>query len=649
MGSRRATLLAGVLLVALVATAYRNSLRGPCIFDDGPSIAGNPTIQRLWPIGPVLSPPAKRTVTGRPLVNLTLALNYAAGGLDVYGYHAVNVTLHILASLTLFGVVLRTLQAPRLRGRYGAAALPLAMAVALVWALHPLQTESVTYLIQRAEALAGLFYLLTLYAVFRSADAAHPRRWHLLAVVCCLLGVASKEVIVTAPVVVLLYDRTFLSGSFREAWRRRRGLYLALASTWLLLAYLVLLSAGRGGSAGFGTGISPWRYALTQAWAITHYLQLTLWPSPLILDYGTWLAPGLRSVWPAVLLIVLLLASTAVATWRRPVLGFLGVWFFACLAPTSSFIPVATQTIAEHRMYLALAAPVALAVVGTWDFWCRLPIGPSGATSNARRLVCLAPLLALALTVAALGMATAGRNNDYRSAFAIWQDTVAKRLDNARAHHNLGRALAGQGEVDQAVAQYQKAVELKPDFAEAHKDLGVALLGRGQVDQAIAHFQKAVDIRPGYAEAHCIFGNALLGCGQIDQAIAHYQEALEIQPDYAEANFNLGLLLANRGQTEEAIAHYQKVLEIRPDRADAHNNLGAALGKVGRTAEAIAQFQKALEIQPDFAKAHCNLGVALMDRGQVEEAIAQFQKALEIQPDCADAQRSLKAIQTQRR
>ena len=184
-------------------------------------------------------------VGGRPVVSLTLAINYALGGMNVWGYHAVNLAIHILAAWTLFGVMRRTLLLPALQERFGSAATPLALAAALLWTIHPLQTESVTYVIQRTESLVGLFYLLTLYCVIRGADvrpASDRPGTRAPSAASCLLGMATKEVMVTAPLIVLLYDRTFLAGSFREAWRRRCGLYLALAATWGVVAAAVDLN-----------------------------------------------------------------------------------------------------------------------------------------------------------------------------------------------------------------------------------------------------------------------------------------------------------------------------------------------------------------------------------------------------------------------
>jgi tetratricopeptide (TPR) repeat protein len=677
--------LAAAILLAAVLAAYLNSLRCPLVFDDVQSITDNASIRQLRSIGSVLSPPPGTTVSGRPLLNLTLAINYAIGGLNVLGYRVTNVAIHLLGALTLMGIVRRTLVGPRLRGRYGAAALPLALAIALIWALHPLQTESVTYLIQRAESLAGLFYVLTLYGVIRGSTGRHGAGWNLLAVVCCLLGAASKEVVVTAPLMVLVYDRTFLAGSFREAWRRRWALYVGLALSWLLTAYLFAHTANRGGAAGLGIGVSPWHYLLTQARAIARYLQLTLWPARLTLDYGTWLAPSLGAIWPMALLVVVLLTLTGVALWRWPGAGLLGLWFFAVLAPTSSFVPVGTQTVAEHRIYLALAAPVALAVLGFWTLCRPLFPGAPRAGAGSPSMVGLAPPALLALVAAALALATARRNEDYQSALSIWRDTTRKCPDNERAHVSLGIALAAAGDAEGATAQYRAAVHIRPDYAlgqynlgiallnkgqvaqaanhlqkaltleadrpgalpdaaEAHDNYGVALARAGRIDEAIAQFEGALQLRPAYGDAQVDLGNALREIGQIGPAIAHYEKALEVQPANARAHIGLGNCRLRLGQTDQAITQFRQALELNPGDAETHYDLGAILAGRGRIDDAMAHFQKALEIRPDFAKAHYNLGVALAGTGHIDQAVAQFQQAIAVKPDYAQAHYSLGAV-----
>ena len=371
-----ATFLAGGLIVVAAVLAHHNSVSGPFIFDDKPAIAENPTIRQLWPIWKPLCPLNHgETVTGRPLLNLSFAVNYAVNGLNVWGYHVANLAIHVLTALLLFGILRRTFLLPSRAdvpvcpmnqdSRCRQECLPrryekfyLALAIALLWAIHPLQTESVTYIVQRAESLVALFYLLTLYCFIRGATYGRGRFWYAAAVLACLLGMASKEVMVSAPLMVLLYDRAFLAGSFREAWRRRYGVYLALASTWVLLGWLVIVAGGRGGSAGFGAGVGSWAYLCTQFGAIVHYLKLSVWPHPLLLDYGRETVPITLEIVPDAILVVLLGLATLVALWRWPKIGFLGAWFFAILAPTSSIVPVATQVVAEHRMYLPLAAVV---------------------------------------------------------------------------------------------------------------------------------------------------------------------------------------------------------------------------------------------------------------------------------------------------
>ena len=271
----------GCALFAVTIAAYCRTFGVPFIFDDLPSIVDNPSIRHLRT---AFLPPGDSTVGGRPVLNASLAVNYAVSGLAVWSYHALNVAIHALAGLVLFGIVRRTLAA-----RMDGSATLVGFCAALVWALHPLLTESVTYVIQRGESLMGLFLLLTLYCLIRGAASAGraAKYWYGLSVATCLLGMGTKEVMVSAPLVALLYDRTFLSGSYREAWRRRRWVYAGLAATWLILPFLVISTHGRNGSAGYGQGVTPVAYALTQFPAIVHYLRLSFWPFPLIFDYGS--------------------------------------------------------------------------------------------------------------------------------------------------------------------------------------------------------------------------------------------------------------------------------------------------------------------------------------------------------------------------
>ena len=622
------------LLVAVGLLAYQNSFTGSFVFDDAPTIRDNPTIRHLWPLWQALTPPhtGGTTVEGRPVISLSFAINYAINGLRVWGYHAVNLAIHIAAGLVLFGIARRTLLQPPLRQRFGMAAEPLALVIALIWVVHPLQTESVSYIVQRVESLMGLFYLLTLYCVIHGAESDSPKLWYVLSVASCLLGMASKEVMVSAPLIVLLYDRTFLGGSFAEAWRRRWRLYLALAATWVLLAYLVVTAGTRGGTVGIGTGVAWQSYALTQLQAIPHYLRLSLWPHPLVFDYGTGLVSGFTEVLSGALIVTVMLLGTLVALRRWPSVGFLGVWFFAILAPTSSVVPVASQTIAEHRMYLPLAAVIAMVVVGAFAFGKRVLRDRQGVV-----LGCVAS----ATVVTLFSFFTIQRNRDYHSALTIWQDTVAKRPDSPRAHSNLGIALRERRRLPEAISQYEQALRLQPDYAEAHYNLGIALLQLGQPQAAIEHWEQAVRIKPDLAEAHYNLGNALLQAGRAQEAISHLEQALRVKPDLAEAHHTLAVALEQTGQIQQAIQHYEQALRINPDYAEAYNGLGNASLRAGRLHEAIEHYEQALRIQPNLADAHYNLALALEQAGQVQQAIQHYEQALRINPDFVQAQNAL--------
>lgn len=602
---RAAGWLTAAALAVAVVVVYWNSLSVPFVFDDPPSITANETIRQLWPPGRALSPPVGQgiTVDGRPFLNFSLALNYAAGGYAVGGYHALNLAIHLGATLALFGIVRRTLR--RFPLNAPDAATGLAFAVALLWAVHPLQTESVTYVIQRAESLMGLCYLLTLYLFIRGAEAARPgtrRGWFLASGVACLLGAATKEVTASAPLLVLLYDRAFVAGTFREAGRRRGWFHASLAAaTWGLLAVLVFVTGSRGGTAGFGIDVTPWDYALTQFQAICHYLWLAVWPSPLIFDYGTKWVQHAADVVPYALVVAALVAGTFWALVRRPGLGFLGMWFFCILAPTSSFIPGNRQTLAEHRMYLPLAVVAVLVVAGAH----RALASRLGAPRAARATLAGALVLALGL-----GLLTVRRNTDYRTELALYRDTVVKRPENAFARYNLGKALAESGAATEALAHYEAALRLEPTWAHVHYNLGNALFDLGRTADALAQLQSAVRIKPDYAKAHYNLGNTFIALGQREQAREAYAAAVRLRPDYAEARDNLGSVLLELGRHVEAIAQFEALVATGTASAETHCNLGTAYLLIDRAPAAIGHFEQALRMKPDFTVARERLAEA---------------------------------------
>ena len=570
-------------LVAAVVAVYANSLRAPFVFDDLLSIVENPTIRQLWPLTAPLSPPSGQglTVEGRPLLNLSLAFNYAISGTAPWSYHVTNVAIHALATLTLFGLLRRTLSAlPTFNGQLSTT---LSFSAALLWAVHPLQTESVTYIVQRTESLMGLLLLATLYC-FR-------RGWLTASFIACLLGMATKEVMVVAPLLVVLYDRTFVSGSFRAGWQRHRAFYAALAAMWLLLGFLVIGAGNRGGTIGSVAGVSPWDYALCQSRAVLHYARLALWPHPLIFDYGTDFI-SFATAAPYALVDLALLAATGYALRHRPALGFLGAWYFLILAPTSSILGGTRQMLAEHRIYLSLAALTVLATLlahrwlGRRFLWAVLPVA------------------------LALGAATVNRNADYADALTLYRDTAAKRPTNGYARYNLGEAFAAADRHADAVAEFTVAAQLLPHVAPVHYNLGNSLVVLGRTTEARASFETALRLDPSFANAHFNLGNLLFALGDKSGAVERFRSVITLDPAALEARTNLAGALLELGQLDEARAQFERVIAAQPSSVEAHFGLGNFHLLQNRPADAAREFETVLRLRPDLAIARERLELA---------------------------------------
>lgn len=642
----RSTLFAVATLILAGVAAYSNSFDGPFIFDDGPSILQNRTIRRVWPLGPILVPKEPTTVigptvVGRPLLNLSLALNYAWGGTDVRGYHIANLAIHLLAGVIFFGVVRRTLQLPKMPENVRRDATGLALTIALIWTLHPLQTESVTYVVQRAESIVGVFYFLMLYCVVRGAMGSWGWLWYVGAALACTLGTATKEVMVTAPVVVLAYDRVFLASSFREILRKRWGLYAALLANWWLLAALMRTSASRGRSAGFGLGMKPWDYAMTQFGAIVGYLRLSFWPDRLILDYGDKVTREQAEIVPYAIVIGLLVLGTVVALWRRPWIGFLGLWFFAILAPTSSVVPLITQTIAEHRMYLPLAAVVTLCTLagyGAWNaLWSRFS-AKEGAHRVLRRWM---PAALVVLIVSALGCRTYLRNQDYRTAKALWEDNVRKDPNGYRALSNLGVEYFNRGDLTRALELFDKSIALKKKYWAAWMNRGSVHFQRGEFAEALADYNRAVALNQVPATID-FRGQIHERLGNDEKAFEDYTAAIELDPNGARPFLHRGLLAERLGNDRQAIADFSRALQREPVSPEAYYHRGDCRMRLGEFDRAIEDFTAAISQQlnpadPVRVAALYRRGMLLGSKGQPRLAVDDFTSVIEQNPTFADA------------
>jgi tetratricopeptide (TPR) repeat protein len=595
--SRRRDLAAVAAIVTVAAIAYGNTFRNPFVFDDLPRIARDPTLRRLWPPWPIVDH------TSRPLVQLSFAVDFAISRLETWSYHLTNLLIHVAAGIALFALVRWTLARSAPCARYRDAAFGIALASALLWVAHPLTTEAVTYLVQRGEALASLFYLLTLYALARGSEGVaretasnrgRAKRWRIAAVIFCALGMMSKPVMVTAPLVVLLYDRVFLSRSFADLWRARGRLHVALFATILVLPALLARAPMdwrySSGSAAEAGAISPATYAMTQPGVVAHYLRLAFWPHPLVLDYSWPLVRGAGDALLPGLVILALLAITLVLLVRGNPLGFLGVACFAILAPTSSFFPVLDAAF-EHRMYLSLAAVIVLVVIAGYE---------GLRAARAPRPVAIG---LVAITLVACGWRTRARNHDYRSAVAIWTDNVAHRPDNLRARVNLAYALAGDREFTRGLAAAEEVLARDPDYPWAHLAAGYFLTKLGRLDEAAPHLEHAVQRLPASAEAHYLLGSVLLYRGQAGAAQHELEQAVRLEPWRAEAQNNLGMALNQVERWETAIPHLEQAITLRPEYANAHFNLGVSLAATGDLARARLEFETTLTLDPAHAHA----------------------------------------------
>lgn len=614
----------GFIIAASVLICYLPALRAPVVFDSKYLLTDRAyrQVQPLW---------LAAIDSSRSLVVWTFAMTYPRGQFDPARWRATNVAIHIVAALTLFALVRGTLALDRVPKSLRDHATAIGFATALLWAVHPLQTQSVTYLIQRHESLMAAFFLLTMYLVLRGWQSARWHwLWYLSAIVTCRLGMSCKTVMVMAPLVILLYDYAFLATDVKQLFRRRWWLYGALAVTAFFGVYQVRSFFNPATAHTVGVGlqtVSPWEYFRTQPQILLHYIRLALWPDTLCIDYRWPVEDSPWRIYGPGLVVVGLVGLSLWTLWRRPMLGFLGMSFFLILAPTSTIVPIVDLAF-EHRMYLPLAPLMVLVVLAVHGLARKL--------SDARARLALQVGLLVFASVG-LVLRTMVRNADYVDPVRLWTKALAVNPDNARPYNHLGRIYHRRGDTEQAIAMHTRALELREGSFAAHVSLSQLYLDKGEISLAIAHCRRAMEILPNEAVPYYNLGVCYQSLAKPKLAEEYYRQAIQRDRFHASAHNNLALLLQSQGKFGEAIDHFQLAIEANPRFNVAIVNLGELHRKRGNWAHAIAAYRRALQVDPNYAPTHAFLGLALAKRGETIDAIGALRRAVKLAPAWPEA------------
>jgi Tfp pilus assembly protein PilF len=616
-GSLTRTWTVLLLLSLLSIFIYSNTFSASFHFDDIGNIVKNPRIKN---VSNLLDFSESRYVGF-----LSFALNYDFGQLDVFGYHLVNVLIHITNGFLVYALILILFKTPRMQSSSFSPdrSFGIALATALLFVAHPIQTQAVTYITQRFTSLATLFYLLgvVLYLKWRLTPSETRDRplWYTGALFSTVLAMKTKEITFTLPFMLLLVEALFFGSFTRKRWMALIPFLLALPI--IPLSHLPgAMSEGEDVLARETTAISRVDYLFTQFRVVMTYLRLLVLPVDQNLDYDYSISHSLLE--PQVLFSFLFLSAFLglalylLFLWPRAfrhspftmsasrLTAFGILWFFLTLSIESSIIPI-RDVIFEHRLYLPsvgfwLAGSVA--VLGLLDRW----------RMNA---------IAIGVVVAILSVATYERNLIWNNDLTLWGDVIQKSPNKARGHVMVGDAYQNLGRIDEAIQEYKTTLTLKPNSAEVHSN-------------------QVID----YTAVHNNLGTVYQKLGRQEEAIQEYKTALTLKPNSAEIHYNLGAVYRKTGRIEEAIQEYETAITLNPDYAEAHNNLGNGYESLGRADKAIQEFKTALTLKPNYARAHFNLGIAYQKLGRLEKAIHEFEQALQLEPDFEPARQALKSL-----
>jgi len=621
--SFKTVMLVAVVLVAIILFIYAPVRHyGFLSYDDSPYVTENAQVIRgLTGQGVLWAFTTGHASNWHPMTWLSHMLDVQMFGMNAGRHHVTNLLLHIANSLLLFWLLYRT------TGAWRRSAM-----VAVLFAVHPLHVESVAWVAERKDVLSTLFWMLTMHAYVHYVSK--PRFGRYLAVIAVFaLGLMSKPMLVTLPLVLLLLDvwpldRVRFEAGQRQVWlrmfREKIPLFMMVAAS----SIVTVIVQSRGGAVQSFEAAPLYQRAANALVSYVAYLGQMLWPKNLSAFYPY--EP--LSIWPvAASALGLIAASVMVIRFSRGrSFLFAGwLWYVITLVPVIGLIQVGGQARADRYTYIPL---IGVFIIGAWG----IPLVVERWRYRGAALQAAACILICALAVGARSQV-----RYWESDLALWEHAVQVTDDNYFARTNLGFALIDGGDLSAGIEQYTESLRINPNSAETHNALGTALFSQGQLDAAMEQYAMALRIRPGFADAHSNRGIALAKRGAVEEAFAEFRKALEIDPENPKIQYNYGFALANQGRLDEAMSHFRKALTIKPGYADAYFQMGNAFAGKEMLSEAAAEYTKALQIRPEHVDAHNNLGVILLRQDRADEAVAHFTEALRINPNNNRARENL--------
>lgn len=604
------------LIVFLGISIYSNTFHASFHFDDDDSIVNNLTIRDPGNLKFIWDHHKTRFLT-----YLSFALNYHYNGLNVTGYHVVNLTVHIATSVLVFFLFLLILKTPALKtNNFGNYNQIVALFVSLIFLVHPLQTQGVTYIVQRAASLCTFFYIAAIYFYLR-ARLRNNVYYHAVALVMTICAMLSKPLAFTLPLMCVLCEFTFFENSKKEF--KKRCLYLLpYLLTLIIVPFLVSNSPfevktfnGIKDITRQTSEITRGEYLLTQFNVIATYIRLLFLPLRQSVDYYYPIAKSLIEVRTSLSLffIILIFYWTAINFKAKRLLAFGICWFFISLSVESGLYPL-RDVIFEHRLYLPLLG-----------FAIYLPVVLLALFKNKKTCT-----LCLSLIIATFSVLTYMRNTAWQNEFTLWQDVVNKFPQNARGYLMLGIEYARDKDFEKAISYHEKAIALDPSFANIYYSLGKVYHQKGDGKKALEYFKKTAELYPEFTDTYFNMALVYEDMGDISKAQEYYEKVLKVDPDNSSATNNLGILYANRDDASKATEYYFKALALNPNNTAAMNNLAGIYDKKGDYNQAIRYYQRAMAIDPYNANAYLNIAATYDHMGNVAKATDYYEKATKL-------------------